>query len=265
MAAQQAATSAYVPNQKLPYAETYSLSIQRLIGSDYTAEVRYVGTRGIHLTTQTRLNIQSPVDATHFLPTYTSQPSQAQLDSLTNTVANIRAARPALIPAFAAAGFTRNITSFGPFAGSNYNALSGSLIRRFHNGLQLDAAYTWSKTMDNATADVFSTVLTPRRAQDWQNPGGEYSRSALDHTHRLSIETIYDLPFYKNRNWFLKNLVGNWEVAPIYTYQSPEYATVTSGIDANLNGDSAGDRTVITPREIETSAPTQQHLRTRQV
>jgi len=247
VAAQRAATSAYVPNQKLPYAETYSLSIQRLIGSDYTAEVRYVGTRGIHLTTQTRLNIQSPVDATHFLPTYTSQPSQAQLDSLTNTVANIRAARPALIPAFAAAGFTRNITSFGPFAGSNYNALSGSLIRRFHNGLQLDAAYTWSKTMDNATADVFSTVLTPRRAQDWQNPGGEYSRSALDRTHRLSIETIYDLPFYKNRNWFLKNLVGNWEVAPIYTYQSPEYATVTSGIDANLNGDSAGDRTVINP------------------
>lgn len=247
VAAQRAATSAYVPDQKLPYAETYSLSLQRVIGSDYTAEIRYLGTRGIHLTTQTRLNIQSPVDATHFLPTYTSQPSQAQLDSLTNTVASIKANRPALIPAFAAAGFTKNITSFGPFASSNYNALSASLIRRFRNGLQLDFAYTWSKALDNATADVFSTVLSPRRAQDWQNLSSDYSRSALDHTHRLTLETIYDLPYFKNSNWFLKNTLGNWEIAPIYTYQSPEFATVQSGVDANLNGDSAGDRTVINP------------------
>ncbi len=247
IAAQRAATSAYVPDQKLPYAETYSLSIQRVFASNYTAEVRYLGTRGIHLSTQLRLNVQSPVDATHFLPTYTSAPSQAQLDSLTNTVASIKAARPKIIPAYAAAGFTSNITTFAPDSQSNYNAFSASIIRRFQDGLQLNAAYTWSKTMDDATADVFSTVLTPRRAQDFQNIANDYSRSALDHTHRLTIETIYDLPFYKHSNWVLKNVVGNWELAPIYTYQSPEYATVQSGVDSNLNGDSAGDRTIINP------------------
>ncbi|HME08727.1 MAG TPA: hypothetical protein VKG25_16845, partial [Bryobacteraceae bacterium] len=32
-----------------------------------------------------------------------------------------------------------------------------------------------------------------------------------------------------------------------YTYQSPEFATVQSGVDSNLNGDSAGDRTIINP------------------
>src|SRR5262249_121291 len=30
-------------------------------------------------------------------------------------------------------------------------------------------------------------------------------------------------------------------------YESPQYATVQSGIDSNLNGDSAGDRTIINP------------------
>lgn len=251
VAAQRAATSAYVPNQELPYAETYSLDIQRLFGKNYTADIRYLGTRGIHLTTQVQINKESPVDATHFLPTYTAAPSQAALDSLTNTVASIKAARPAVIPAYSAAGFTSNITSFGPYAESNYNGLSASLVRRFQSGLQVDLAYTWSKTMDDATADVFSTVLTPRRPQNFQNVAADYSRSALDHTNRLSAEMIYDLPFFKNSNWLLKNVVGNWEVAPIYTYQSPEYATVQSADDANLNGDSAPDRTIINPNGVK--------------
>ena len=54
---------------------------------------------------------------------------------------------------------------------------------------------------------------------------------------------VYDLPFFKNGNWFMKNVVGNWRFSPIYTYESPEWATVQSAKDANLNGDSAGDRT----------------------
>ncbi len=40
----------------------------------------------------------------------------------------------------------------------------------------------------------------------------------------------------------MKNIVGNWQFSPIYTFQSPEYATVQTGVDSNLNGDSAPDR-----------------------
>ena len=29
----------------------------------------------------------------------------------------------------------------------------------------------------------------------------------------------------------MKNIVGNWQFSPIYTFQSPEYATVQSGTD----------------------------------
>ena len=45
----------------------------------------------------------------------------------------------------------------------------------------------------------------------------------------------------------MKNIVGNWQFSPIYTFQSPEYATVQSNADANLNGDSAPDRAVFNP------------------
>ena len=50
-----------------------------------------------------------------------------------------------------------------------------------------------------------------------------------------------------SQSWALRNLVGNWEVAPIYTYESPEYYTVLSGVDSNLNSDSASDRTIVNP------------------
>jgi hypothetical protein len=49
----------------------------------------------------------------------------------------------------------------------------------------------------------------------------------------------------------LKNLAGNWEFSPIYVYESPEYATVLSGVNSNLNGEGGGiDRPVINPYGI---------------
>ena len=135
-----------------------------------------------------------------------------------------------------------NVTSFQPWGYSNYNGLQMSFKRNFTNGLQFQAAWTWSHTFDNSTADVFSTVLTPRRPQNFACFACDYGTSALDRRHRVTLAATYDLPFFKNDNWFMKNVVGNWQFSPIYTFQSPEYATVQSDADANLNGDSAPDR-----------------------
>ena len=245
IADQRAATSAYVPDQKLPYAETWTLGVQHVFAKDYTAEIRYVGTRGLHLSTQNQLNVQPRADAEHSLPTFIGEtPSGAQLESLPNTLATIKA-RSNISPDFLAAGFTSKITTFMPWSDSNYHGLAASLTRRFSRGFLLDFAYTYSKTMDDATADVFSTVLTPRRPQNSRNVKADYSRSALDRTHRLTLAAVYDLPYFKSSGWMMKNLVGNWEIAPIYTYESPEYYTVLSGVNSNLNGDSTAiDRTI---------------------
>ncbi len=244
IAAQQAATANHVVvDQKDPYSIQYNLSVQHKFGSKYSAEVRYLGTRGVHLNTQERINVQSRVDATHFLPTYLTAPSQATLDSLSNTLSSITA-RPRILPAYAANNFTTNIVQFTPNGWSDYNGLAVQGSRQFSNGLQFLAAYTWSHTIDNSTADFFSTVITPRRPQDFQNINADKSSSALDHRNRFSIAAYYDLPYFKNGNWLRKNVLGNWLVAPIYTLQTGEPADVQSGVDANLNGDSAGDRAV---------------------
>jgi len=250
LAAQQAATSNHVVvDQKDPYSLQYDLSVQHRFSSKYSFEARYLGTRGVHLNTQSRINVQDRVDSTHFLPTYITAPSQATLDGLTNTLASITA-RPLIIPAYSANNFTNNIVQFTPNGWSDYHGLALQGSRQFSNGLQFLGAYTWSHAIDNSTADFFSTVITPRRPQDFQNINADKSSSALDHRQRFSIAAYYDLPYFKRGNWVTKNVLGNWLFAPVYTYQTGEPADVQSGIDANLNGDSAGDRAVFNPAGV---------------
>ncbi|MGI8773328.1 MAG: TonB-dependent receptor domain-containing protein [Acidobacteriaceae bacterium] len=263
VAAQRRATSAYLPvNEQLPYSEQWNLGVQHVFAKNYTAEIRYVGTRGIHLPVQTQLNKQAAVTPSSFLPTFLGAvPDPATLASLP-ALSSLTPKYLEYVPAYAAAGFGKtgptdtntysNITSYQPYGASNYNGLQAQLQRRFQQGLQFNAAYTYSKTMDNSTADVFSTILTPRRPQNFHNFNADYSRSALDHTHRITFETLWDIPYFKNSDhWLLKNGLGNWEIAPIYTYQSPEFADVQSGVDSNLNGDSAGDRAILNPNGVK--------------
>jgi len=260
VATARADTSAYIPNQTLPYAETWTAGIQRQLGKSYTLEVRYVGTRGIKLPVQKRLNRESPVQPWAYLPTYLSMPSQATLDSLPYTLAYLKSLGNA-IPAYANAGFVSNIVSFQPLGQSKYNGLNVQFSRTFTNGLQFEVAYTWSHLLDNSTADVFSTVLTPRRPQDFQCFNCDMGTSALDRRQRLTAFAVWDIPWFKNENWFMKNVVGNWQFSPIYTLQAPEYATCQSNVDSNLNGDSAPDRCVFNPAGVPYTSSTVSALR----
>jgi hypothetical protein len=245
----RAATSGFVPNQKRPKSLQWNFGVQRSFGEDYTFEVRYVGTRGLNLPMQIQLNRSALINSSNALPLFYSQPSQATLDALptaTGQLVDTYSTAQSTTPAFAAAGFTSPITAYMPVGVSTYHGLATQLNRRFRNGMNFTLAYTLSHNIDNSTADVFSTNTTPRRPQDFNNLSEDRASSALDHRHRLTASLLYDLPFFKgSNNWFMKNLLGNWQVAPIYTYQSGTVWTVQSGSDVNLNGDGAPDRGIV--------------------
>ena len=249
------ATGGYIPDQKLPKSVQWNLGVQRVWHEDYTVEVRYLGTRGLNLPIQDRINVGSVVNASNALPLYMSAPSQATLDGLSNSLTKLNAIYNAggaglgkFLPQYLNAGFRTNIVGFMPMGASTYHGLAAQVTRRFSHGLQFVGAYTLSHNIDNSTAEVFSTYTNPRRVQDFQNLRAERSSSALDHRNRFTIAGLYDVPFYKtSKSWFMKNLVGNWEAAPIFTYETGTLVTPQSAVDANLNGDAAGDRTVLNP------------------
>ena len=247
-AAAQAATSGFIPNQKRPEAINWNFAIQHEFAGKYVFETRYVGTRGLFLPIQVQMNVQPVVNAANALPVYFTAPSQATLNSLTSTSAGLQTAFDNdgnIVPAYGNAGFTSPITAFTPQGNSSYNGWSNQLTRRFSNGLQFQGSYTWSHNIDDSTDALDSTVLAPRRPMDFQNLTIERASSLLDYRNRIVMQMIYDVPFFKNRSWWLKNLVGNWEIAPVYTYQSGQHVTPQSAADSNLNGDSAPDRVII--------------------
>src|SRR5205085_3051254 len=247
-AAARAQTGSFIPDQQVPYSMTWTGSIQRQFLKDWSLEVRYLGTRGVHLLTQNRINVQprvAPYAGLSGLPTFLSRPSQAQLDALSLTLAQIQA-RPRLIPLYSSAGFTSNVVAFLSNGNSTYHGASALVQKRFTRGFSMSSAYTWSHLIDDTTAEVFSTVLTPRRVQDFQNLRIERADSALDHRHRFVTAFIYELPFYQTSdNHLARTLIGGWQVAGTYTWESGEKVTVRSGNDSNLNGDAAGDRAIL--------------------
>jgi len=248
----RAATAAFIPDQKLPYAIDWNFGIQHVFARNYTFEVRYLGTRGVHLPVQQRINRAAIVTPTNFLPTYLSAPSAAQLAGLNTNLGQLQAQRDASSNFYAPFGFSQNITAFEPIGNSSYHGLALQLNRRFTNNLQFIASYTWSHSIDDSTAAVFSTLLTPRREEDFLNLRRDRGNSILDRRHRFTLSEVYDAPWFRNSNWLLKNLAGNWLVGGTYTFETPEYATVQSGVDSNLNGDAAGDRAIVNPAGIST-------------
>jgi hypothetical protein len=251
-AAARAATSAWIPDQQVPYSLSWGLTYQREFHKNYALEVRYLGSRGVHLPTQNRINIGDRVfdGPGRFLPTFFSTPSQAAIDSMTTSLADIRA-RSNVLPQFLAAGFTSSIVGFLSNGNSTYHAGSASLTRRLNHGFQFSTAYTWSHLIDDSTAEVFSTVLSPRRIQDFQNLAPERADSALDHRQRFVVSSLYDLPFLrKSGNHFARTFLGGVSMAATLAFESGEKATVLSGLDSNLNGDPAPDRTIVNPNGV---------------
>ncbi len=286
-------TSAFLPNQvKYPYAESWNFGVQHVFHSNYTLDVRYVGSRGVDLDVQSRLNFVNGVSPATALPTYIQAPTQAALNGLGNAWATCDPTQvttqnglavcnglqladvgtgcgpcgdgPGTLafgyndtgvppgggydPNWLNAGFSNAVTAYEPWGASTYHGLQTQLNRRFSNGLQFQAAYTWSHTIDNSTADFHSTDIAPRRPQDFRDLAAERGNSIIDHANRLTIATIYDVPWFKgDSSWVKRNVLGNYEFAPVYTFESGQWGTVQSGVDSNLNYDAAGDRGILNP------------------
>jgi hypothetical protein len=241
----RAQTAAWVPDQRRPYSLQWNAGLQRVFLKDYTFEARYLGSRGARLPVQTRLNRPAAVTTPErSLPIFFERPSAATLDGLTLT-------REDLIPPkhpLQAAGFTGALTSFQPVGNSIYHGLATQLNKRFAQGFQLTVAYTWSHNIDDSTATLNSTVLSPRRPEDFFNLRRERASSALDHRHRFTQAWYWETPWFRHHpDWWMRLAFADWTLSGTLMLETGSWATPRSGLDSNLNGDAAGDRTIVNP------------------
>ncbi len=110
-------------------------------------------------------------------------------------------------------------------ANSAYNSLQISLDKRFAHGLQFTAAYTYSKSIDEASS--FEGILNPL-------PGANNrSLSLFDARHRFVVSYLWNLPVRKYSG-VAGRLLDDWAVSGITTYQTGFPIRITSESDNEL-------------------------------
>ncbi len=110
-------------------------------------------------------------------------------------------------------------------ANSGYNSLQVSLERRFSHGLQFNGAYTFSKSIDEASS--FEGILNPL-------PGAHNrALSLFDARHRFVVSYVWQLPIRKFSG-FAGKALDNWSVSGITTYQTGFPIRITSSDDLEL-------------------------------
>jgi hypothetical protein len=189
-----------------PNTQQWNLTVQHQLPGSLVLELGYVGTHGIHLR-ETRDAIQpflatpeNPVMLPGGLPPITQ-----------STVENANARSRAL--GLAASGYQL----FANDAWSHYDSLQTSITRHFEKGLYLQAAYTWSKSLDATSTGntAFNTAVN-----DQTDLRASYGLSDFDRPHRFVLSWLYDLPFLKGSQGFLKAAFASWSFGGIVTYQS---------------------------------------------
>jgi len=115
-----------------------------------------------------------------------------------------------------------NIFSENTIAHSNYNSLQVLLEKRYSHGLQFQAAYTLSKSLDNASS--FESSLNPL------NFNSTYGPSLYDARHRFVFSYVWLLPVPKY-DGFKGALLSGWQTSGILTFQTGFPIRITSADD----------------------------------
>ena len=117
------------------------------------------------------------------------------------------------------------LSAWSTIGNSSYNGLTFSLRQRLRD-LTLDFNYTYSHSLDDAsglqTAGGFGSafIVNPIRQNSW------YGSSDFDTRHQINATAVWQLPFGQGKafvnspNHFVQALVGGWQLATIYRFNT---------------------------------------------
>lgn len=209
--------SAVPPSLPNPYSLQFSFDVQHTIASNWVIEAAYRGTRGVHLPVNYNIN-QVPLNRLTYAERATIG---STITSGQGTAGVLDGVRP--FPGL------DSIALFDNAASSTYHALEIKLERRFSRGLNLLAAYTWSKSIDDATD--FASGDPSEQVLDSYNRKAQRAVSSFDVPHRFTAAFNCMVPATR---W--KALLGGWQLNGVITVQSGQpFTPYTSRFDPYRN------------------------------
>jgi hypothetical protein len=184
------------PNLSTPYVQQYNAGVQWEFAKNTVLEVGYVGNKGTKLLQI--ININQPI----YVPASNSFVTRLAGVTVLSALKNV----------------TGGMHQVQTSSNSRYNSLQMTLTRRFAQGLQLTAAYTFGRSHDYYNGTPVNELASPAGDQyDWKT---NYGRSDFNREHRLVISGAYDLPKSKSDSGAVRALLNNWQIAGIAVFQS---------------------------------------------
>jgi outer membrane receptor protein involved in Fe transport len=207
------------PNFHSPYSEQFSLGIQRQVNRSNVFEVRYVGTQGVGLFQNVNDNFftRPLVQGLDFGSGYTFPSFSNLLPAGTGFQVCTNDTTTPFVDESACNGRQKRqagITVRDNGAHSTYHSMQSRYSGRFlKNALSLNASYTWSKTIDNASEIfAFADIGSANSQNPFDRGRAERSLSNLHRKHAFSASFIYDVPFFKEQRGPLGHLLGGWQI-----------------------------------------------------
>jgi hypothetical protein len=199
---------------QVPTVYSFSLGVQREIGSNTLLDVAYAGNLARHLLQSVNLNGVAP--GSDFLP--------RNIDATTGRALAADFLRP-----YAGLGDINYLTFD---ATSNYNSLQAQVQRRFTKRLQLSGVWTWSKILTTNENSQISRYVNERSRY--------YSLASFDRTHVANVNWIYTLPAASAlwKTAFSRAVLDGWQLSGILSLVSgaPQAASFTTTNGADISG-----------------------------
>ena len=164
------------PNKlKTSYLEHYSLDTQVELGYNMVATVGYEGTSGHHLINQENLYVWGAYQGAAFNPQISS------------------------------------VDYYGNYGASNYNALLLTLSHHMAHGLDLNADFTWAKSMDTGSGPYEEDPYPYAPYLAW-------GRSDFNFGKAFKMWGLWQPVIFHAQKAWLEKVVGGWSVGGVYNW-----------------------------------------------
>jgi len=212
------------------YSQQWNFTVQKTIGTNWNVEVGYLGSKNTRLGIPDANINQLPSQYLSLgaaLLTKVPNPYFGQIPASSSlggaTIAQQLLLRP--YPRFTNVALFRN--NVGQ---STYNAAAVKLERRLSRGLTVNATYTFSKLIDDASSVFSQTIFTgpvlgTTGAADANNRHLEKDLSSGDIPRVFALGWVYNLP----RVW----KISGWQIAGLVRVQAGDTVAVTQATNNN--------------------------------
>jgi len=218
------------PNMFTPTIQEWSFTVERKLTRDLMLQVGYAGSQSYHTSLTMDTNSAQP------------QVCQNAQGCASGGVAGAKGIVPQgttyMAPGPRPNPYVSNATSWVDEGTASYHALTVSLQKRVAHGLAFKANYTFAKVMD-----LNSAILAPSGENEPADVFSPYNLflnrgpASFSLNHQFSGNFSYQLPFGRDAQGWLKQIIGGWQWNGIITAQDGFPFTPMIGSNNSGTGD----------------------------